>query len=270
MSGKRSVFFVSDRTGITVETLGHTLLTQFPDVPFVFHPVPFVDSPEKLAAVEARIRTAAAEDGAPALVFSTTVDPVMVERLRATGAHVFELFSAFLGPLEEALGTHPQRASGRAHGMGDLETYHRRIAAVNYTLGHDDGVKVNDLQDADLVLLGVSRCGKTPTCLYLAMHFHLKAANYPLTPEDLERPRLPGFLAPCRERLFGLSIEPPQLHLIRQERRPGSRYASLAQCAYEVGRAEALFRDAGVDFLHTTTVSVEEIASSIVHRMGLH
>jgi hypothetical protein len=269
VSRKRSVFFVSDRTGITVETLGHTLLTQFPDVRFAYHSAPFVDTPAKLEALERRVCEAGESDGAPALVFSSTVDPVMTERLRATGAHVFELFSAFLGPLEEALGTHPQRASGRAHGMGDLESYHRRIAAVNYTLAHDDGVKVSDLEEADVVLLGVSRCGKTPTCLYLAMHFHLKAANYPLTPEDLERPHLPDFLGGRRERLFGLTIEPPQLHLIRQERRPGSTYASLAQCTREVSRAEALFRAAGVDFLHTTTVSVEEIASSIVHRMGL-
>ncbi len=266
---KRSVFFVSDGTGITVETLGHTLLSQFPDVRFRFHSLPFVDSREKLARLEARIREAEAADGAPALVFSTTVDPDVLARLRATGAHVFELFSAFLDPLEAALGTRPQRAPGRAHGMGDLETYHRRIAAVNYTLAHDDGVKVDDLDEADVVLAGVSRCGKTPTCLYLAMHFHVKAANYPLVPEDLERGALPGLLLGARERLFGLSIEPPQLRLIREERRPGSRYASLEQCTREVGRAEALFRGAGVDFLHTTTVSVEEIASTIVHRMGL-
>ena len=265
---KRTVFFVSDRTGISAETLGRTVLTQFPDQEFRFVTLPFIDTPERAASALARIRAAGEADGLPPLVFSTIVDPEQRLDVAPPEAHVVELFSTFLEPLEQILGVGATRAKGRMHGMGDADRYQRRIDAVNFTLAHDDGVKPRDLEAADVVLVGVSRTGKTPTCLYLAMQHNVRAANYPLTEEDLDSGRLPDLLLPVRPKLFGLSIDPEHLSRIRQQRRPDSRYASLGQCREEVRRVEALFRQESIPYLHTTAVSVEEIAMSILHENG--
>ncbi len=266
---RRSVYFVSDRTGITVDLLGRSLLTQFPDFNFVYHKYPFVETDEKIHTIAERIREAGIHDGAPALVFCSLVDPSMRDILVETGAHVIELYSTYSDILEHALGRPYARTKGRTHGMGDEHVYQRRMDAVNFTLNHDDGIKTSDLGRADLVLIGVSRCGKTPTCLYLAMQYHLRAANYPLTEEDLDKAYLPASLEPYRDQLYGLSISPERLSSIRQQRRSESRYASLEQCRYEVAKAEALYRRERIPYLQTTAVSVEEIATLIVHERGL-
>ncbi len=267
---KRRVFFVSDRTGITAEVVGRSLLTQFPDLHFEFIDQPFVDEPEKVSQVIEEIQAAGRQDGIQPLVFSTFVEPQLQTMLAGSGAHVIELFSTFLKPLEDALGTQATRALGRMHGMGDERSYYQRMEAVNFTLSHDDGIKTDDLDRADVVLLGVSRCGKTPTCIYLAMQYYVHAANYPLTDEDLEHSGLPTCLHSSRNKLFGLNISPERLSVIRSKRRPNSRYASLAQCRREVTWAEALYRQEGIPFIQTTSVSVEEIAIIIRHRLRLH
>jgi regulator of PEP synthase PpsR (kinase-PPPase family) len=266
---KRRVFFVSDRTGITAENLGESLLTQFPDIEFQRIRRPFVDTPERANEIVAQINQAAAADRMPPLVFSTTTDPNIHAIIAASRGCLFELFGTFIGQLEQVLNAHSTHMAGRTHGIGDPGMYERRIQALNFTLDHDDGQRVQGLAAADIVLTGVSRCGKTPTCLYLAMQFNLRAANYPLTEDDLDRHSLPAVLSTCRDRLFGLTIQPERLTRIREERRPNSRYASVAQCRSEISRAEDLMRREGVPFLDATTISIEEIAAVVVQQFRL-
>lgn len=267
---KRRVFFISDRTGITAETLGASLLTQFPDVEFQRTHIPFVTNELAARAAVATIDKATAEGGPPPLVFSTLTDPAVQQIVATCSPHVFDLFGTFIEPLEAALGSASSHTAGRMHGIGDSSAYERRVHALNFTLGHDDGLAPRDLNEADIVLVGVSRCGKTPTCLYLAMHYSLQAANYPLTDDDFSDTRLPRVLEPCRSKLYGLTIVPDQLSRIRRERRPHGDYASPARCRAEVHKAEALFRAEGIPCLDTTTVSIEEIAATIVRDMSLH
>lgn len=265
---RRTVLFVSDGTAITAETFGHSLLTQFSGHEFRQIRLPFVDTTEKAREAVDLIDRAGDSDGVTPLVFSTIVDGDVGAVLQDAKAHVFDMFATFLPRLEEIFGTAGSHAVGQAHGISDSHRYENRMEATNYALAHDDGVSKR-LENADVVLVGVSRSGKTPTCLYMALHFGLKAANYPLTEEDLEKPRLPDFLRQHKDKLFGLTIEAERLSEIRQTRRPDSRYASLKQCRYEVEAAEALLRSEGVPVLSSTTASVEELASRIVLELEL-
>ena len=158
---------------------------------------------------------------------------------------------------------------GKAHGMGTESEYERRVEAVNYALSYDDGARIKGLDKADLILMGVSRSGKTPTCLYLAMQYKVLAANYPLTEDDFMEGRLPEPLKPFKEKLFGLSITPERLHQIREERRPGSKYASIDQCRREITAAESLYRQQGIKFVDSTAVSIEELAIAVMQQIGM-
>ena len=268
MSTTRPVFYVSDGTGITAETIGHSLLTQFADTRFVTDRFPFVDSPERAREVAGIIRATAASHGARPIVVNSCVDAEINALVAESGALMLDVFAPFIEPLERELGTKRQMQVGQAHGMADFDTYHRRINAMNYALTHDDGIAL-DYDDADLVLVAVSRAGKTPTCVYLALHYGIRAANYPLTEEDLEHDRLPPRLRACRNKLFGLSIDPVRLQQIRQERRPNSRYAQLETCQREVAAAEALFHAERIPMLSTTHTSIEEIASKVMTTLGI-
>jgi [pyruvate, water dikinase]-phosphate phosphotransferase / [pyruvate, water dikinase] kinase len=270
MSAKsRRVFFVSDRTGITAETLGRSLLTQFPGTEFRITNVPFVTNQLAAEKAAAAIRGAFALDGVEPLVFSTLTDPATQFVISSSNKYVFDLFGTFIEPLEDALGTVSSHTAGRMHGIGDGADYERRLAALNFTLSHDDGLSPRDIDVSDVVLVGVSRCGKTPTCLYLAMHYSLAAANYPVTDDDFSQRGLPKILEICRDKIYGLTIVPEQLSRIRQQRRSEGVYSTLSQCRSEVAQAETLFRDENIPFLDTTTISIEEIAATIVRDMNL-
>ncbi len=266
---KRTVFFVSDQTGVTAETMGHSLLTQFAGLQFRTVTLPFIATIEKAAEARARIDAAGAADGQPAIVFSTLVKDELRDAVKAADAVFLDFFDAFMGPLEATLGVKSSHAEGRAHGMADSEAYTARINATNFALANDDGAQTRDYAKADVVLVGVSRSGKTPTCLYMALQYGIYAANYPLTDDDLEAPRLPAVLVACQSKLHGLTIEPERLQQIRNERRPNSRYAALQQVAFEVRQAEALFQRAGIPYLDTTHCSVEEIGSRIMQHTGI-
>ncbi|MFA9438020.1 pyruvate, water dikinase regulatory protein [Uliginosibacterium sp. sgz301328] len=268
-STKRTVFFVSDGTGITAETLGHSLLAQFPDCQFRHVRAPFVDSPERAADCARRIDEAAQRDGRRPIVFSTLVQSDIVAILRATQAQFLDLFEKFIDPLETELGVKSTHTVGRFHGIAESEDYKTRIEAINFTLAHDDGVTDKDLEDADVILVGVSRSGKTPTSLYLAMQFGVKSANYPLIPEDFERNRLPGDLHRYRSKLYGLTISADRLAQIRQERRPNSRYADLDNCRYEIEAAQKLMRREGITFIDSTSRSIEEISAKIMQEVRI-
>lgn len=267
-NAKRTAFFVSDRTAITAETLGHTLLTQFESVGIERTSLRFIDSVERAKKARERIDQAAAE-GARPLVFGTLVNPEVREIVKSSNCVFLDIFDVFIEPLEQELHVKSTLTAGRSHGLTDIELYSSRIEAVNFTLNHDDGSTVSQLDEADIILIGISRTGKTPTCLYLSLHYGIRAANFPLTEDDLEEMRLPESLKPYRSKLFGLTIDPMRLRQIRQERLPDSRYASLGQCDYEVRQAEALLRRLGIPYLRTTMKSIEEIAATIVDMAGL-
>lgn len=269
LSMKRTVFLISDRTGITVETLVHTLLTQFDEDLFERVTLPFIDSLEKIHAAVQQINAAALQDGVPPLVFSSLVDAGCREALRRSRGVLFDFFDDFIWRLEEVLGRKSAHAVGRSHGIGNVTAYDERVEAVNFALSYDDGARLKNLGDADLVLLGVSRSGKTPTCLYLALQFGIRAANYPLTEEDFPRVGLPPALEEHRAILFGLSIAPERLQKIRQQRRPDCEYSSLAQCRREIQWAERLYTAHRIPFVNTTAMSIEEIAAAIMHRSGV-
>jgi regulator of PEP synthase PpsR (kinase-PPPase family) len=269
MPTRRSAFFISDRTGITAEMLGHSLLTQFEQVEFSETTLPFIDTPEKAQAAVAEINAAGMRDGVRPLVFSTLVDPDISVVVTKANALVLDCFQIFIAPMEVELGIRSSHAVGRSHSVADSSGYFRRIDAVNYALSYDDGQSTKELENADVILVGVSRSGKTPTCLYLALQYGVRAANYPLIPEDFGAMKLPGTLNRLRRKLFGLTILPDRLHQIRSERRPGSQYASLANCIAEVREAEALMRNEGLPYLDTTSRSIEELASTIMHQASL-
>ncbi|MBS1145675.1 MAG: kinase/pyrophosphorylase [Proteobacteria bacterium] len=266
---KRTVFFVSDGTGLTVEALGHSLMTQFEDIEFKQIRIPFLDNIEKAQDAVVRINEQGEKDGMRPIVFTTLVNPTLSNIVHQADAFCLSYFDSFLAPLEAELGRQSNHTVGRSHGSAESSDYKERIEAINYTLAHDDGITDRDLEEADVILVAVSRCGKTPTSLYLAMQFGLKAANFPLIPEDFDRGRLPSTLERHRPKLFGLTIQPERLAQIREERRAGSKYASISNCRYEIAEAEKMMRREGIRWLDSSTKSIEEISTTILQELKL-
>ena len=266
---RRTVFFVSDQTGVTAETMGHSLLTQFDGLEFRPVTLPFISTPDKAEEAVRKINLVAEQEGARPIVFSTLVQDDLRALVKRANGLFLDFFDAFLGPLEAELAVRSSHTSGRAHSMADLNAYSTRINATNFALANDDGAGARDYVRADVVLIGVSRSGKTPTCLYLALQYGVYAANFPLTEDELESGSLPPTLRPYQRKLFGLTIKPERLQQIRNERRPDSRYSSPQQVQYEMRAAEALFARLGIPFLETTECSIEEISSRILDRTGL-
>jgi [pyruvate, water dikinase]-phosphate phosphotransferase / [pyruvate, water dikinase] kinase len=262
----RTVFFVSDGTGITAETFGHSVLAQF-ELRFKQVRMPFIDTLEKAHDAVREINEAFESDGKRPIVFSTLVKAELAGIIRqAPGMHM-DLIQTFVEPLEQELGVKSTHTVGRSHNIADSEDYKNRIEAINFSLAHDDGQSNQNLETADVILVGVSRSGKTPTSLYLAMQFGIKAANYPLIPEDFERGKLPGGLAMYKKKIFGLSISPERLSVVRNERRPGSKYAALENCRYEVNEAEKMMQREGIRWMSSTVKSIEEIAAMILQEI---
>jgi regulator of PEP synthase PpsR (kinase-PPPase family) len=266
----RTVCFVSDRTGVTTETLGHSLLSRFGGLAFTTVTMPFVLTVAQAKGVVARIDALGAEQRTKPIVFCTIVDPETRAVIAQAKALVIDLFSTFVGQLEAELGAKAEVTGVPAmHGATTDPTYGARIAATNYALANDDGAGARDYRSANVVLLGVSRSGKTPTCLYLALQYGVLAANYPLAEEELESGELPRLLLPYREKLYGLTVKADRLQQIRSERRPGSRYASAQQVQYELRAAQGMFTRFSVPCLDVTECSIEEIASRIMDEMAL-
>src|SRR5947209_19729988 len=269
MSQRRTVFFVSDGTGITAQMLGHSLLTQFEGVDFNQVTLPFVDSAERAEECLARIEAESASGNGQPIVFATLVNEDGRAVIRRAKALFVDFFETFIDPLEAGLGVKSSHTIGRSHSAMDKKEYQQRMEAINFAMAHDDGASHRELGQADVILVGVSRSGKTPTSLYLALQFGLKAANYPLIPEDFHRGKLPEALRPQKPKLFGLTIAPERLHEIRKERRPDSRYAALDNCRYEVEEAETLMRREGIRSINSTTKSIEEIATTILRELRI-
>ena len=260
----RTVYFVSDGTGITAETFGNSILAQFSIKPRHVRR-PFIDTAEKAHAVVSEINELAMREGERPIVFATLVDRDVLKIVREhCQGRVMDMFGTFIEPLEEEFGIKSNHRVGRFSDAAKSEEYNERIEAINFSLAHDDGQSAKNLASADVILVGVSRCGKTPTTLYLAMQHGIKAANYPLIPEDFERGQFPATLTPFKAKCFGLTIDPERLTQIRNERRPNSKYAALDNCRYEVREAEAMMKRNGISWLSSTHKSIEEIAATIL------
>ncbi|MFT5112614.1 MAG: regulator of PEP synthase PpsR (kinase-PPPase family) [Parasphingorhabdus sp.] len=263
------VFIISDRTGITAEMLGHSLLTQFPKTNFDVSTLPFVDTDQKVEDAIGEIDLAYEKHGVNPLVFLSFVNDDHSLALQRSRAVLFDLFGAFLGPMEDILGQKSSHSIGISHGMVDPVRYTNRIGAVNHAVHCDDGLHTKDYSKSDLILVGVSRVGKSPVSLYLAMQFGVYCANYPITDHELESSRLPKSIEEHKNKCFWLTIRPERLQQIRQERRAGSSYASAQQCRFEVAQAEMLMRRYKVPHLDTTTMSIEEIATRILQQTNV-
>jgi regulator of PEP synthase PpsR (kinase-PPPase family) len=257
------VFIVSDGTGITAENFSQSILAQF-EASFKHIRIPFVDSVDKAHEAVQSINQAASKAGLRPIVFTTLVNSELNAIVAKANGLILDMFQTFVAPLEEALGMKSTHAMNRLHHNADTEAYKNRIEAINYSLAHDDGQSNQNLADADVILVGISRVGKTPTSLYLAMQYGLKAANYPLIPEDFERGQLPKDLIPHRQKIFGLMIDAERLSEIRNERRPGSNYAKLENCRYEINEATAMMKKQSIPWVMTTSKSIEEIATTVL------
>jgi hypothetical protein len=269
MTQRRTVFFVSDGTGITAQMLGHSLLTQFEGVDFNQVTLPFVDTVEKAEESLARIEAETENGSGQPIVFSTLVNQDVRAVIRRSRALFVDFFETFIDPLEAGLGVKSNHTIGRSHSAMDNKEYQQRMEAINFAMAHDDGASHRELAQADVILIGVSRSGKTPTSLYLALQFGVRAANYPLIPEDFHRMQLPPALRPHKSKLYGLTIAPERLREIRQERRPDSRYADLDNCRYEVEEAQSLMRREGIKSINSTSKSIEEIATTILRELRI-
>ena len=266
---ERTIVFVSDGTGITAEAMGHSLITQFEGVRFRQVRIPFVDSVDKSHLAVKQINDLARSTGQRPILFTTLVNPQLAGIVHRANAFCLSFFETFVAPLEQELGIKSTHTVGRSHGSTESSSYKNRIEAINYTLSHDDGITNSDLEGADVILVGVSRCGKTPTSLYLAMQFGVKAANFPLIPEDFDRGKLPGSIERYLPKLFGLTIRPERLHQVRSERRPNSTYASLENCRHEIREAEKMMRNEGIRWLDSSSRSIEEISAKIMQEIRI-
>jgi len=264
----RAAYFVSDSTGITAETLGNALLANFPGMVFLKHTIPFVDSVDVAVTIADQIAQDAA-NGLEPLVFTTAKNPAVLTVLTAVPATHIDLLSGHLSELAEALGTPPSEQLGQFHTLGDATEYFARMRAVEYAIEHDDGQSNRALDLADVIIVAPSRCGKTPTTMYLALQYGLLVANYPLTDDDFPTDDLPPLIKKYASRCFGLTTTPLRLSQVRHERRPDSRYSSLAQCTTELRRAEKLYARNGIPFLNSSTKSVEEMSAVILQALGL-
>ena len=267
-SQRRRVFIISDSTGITVQTLTQSILAQFDKIEFDLNIIPYVDTKEKALGTVEKINLSATQEDQQPIIFDTVIDPELSAILAKAHGLRFDVLGMYLSPLQQELGMQTNYKVGISHSKTSNGKYESRIDAVHFAMENDDGAKINHYDQADLILIGVSRCGKTPTCLYLALQFGIYAANYPITEEDLEDLVIPKPLRDYKHKLFGLTISPERLSLIRNERRAGSKYASLRQCENEIREVEAIYRRHRIPSLNTTDISIEEISATILDKIG--
>jgi regulator of PEP synthase PpsR (kinase-PPPase family) len=260
-------FFLSDSTGISAETMGNALLIQFPNLRFERRLIPFISTVEEARRVVAILDAAAAGPVTP-LAFSTTAVEEVRQELLRTKCPLIDFFDLHMERVESILGAKGVRAAARLHGMGDVKRYNARMAAVEYAIEHDDGQSMRALNKADVILVAPSRCGKTPTTMYLALQHGIFVANYPLVEEDFEIAELPRPVRELRDRCFGMTTTPARLSQVRHERRPNSRYASLEQCTYELRQAEAMYRNHRLPVINSSTKSVEEMSTVILQTLN--
>ncbi len=266
---ERQIFIISDRTGITAEALAGSLMSQFPSIRVSSETLVFIDNLAKADKTVEQINTVFEATGVEPLVFMTLVDDDVRDRITSSKAVFYDLFGTFIEPLELELGVKSSHKVGKSHGVRDMKQYSSRISAVQFSLTTDDGMETGHYNNADIIIIGVSRSGKTPTSLYLSLHYGIFAANYPLTALELESKKLPDVLMEHKHKLFGLTIDPLRLLQIRQERYKGDTYSSTKACQLEVAQAESIYRLARVPNINTSKMSIEEIGATIMNKTGV-
>lgn len=266
---KRCVFFISDGTGITAETLGHSLLSQFEGIEFEELTMPYVDTAEKAWAAVHQINAVAAAEATRPIIIDTIVNKDVRDVIGKANGFMLDVFETFVGRLGAELCSRPVNTVGKSHSIVNTESYNVRIEAVHFALDNDDGARTRHYDRADLILTGVSRSGKTPTSLYMALQFGVHVGNYPLTEDDFDDLRLPAALREHKKKLFGLTIDPERLSAIRNERKANSKYASIQQCEMEIRAVQAVFNKEGIPFINTTHLSIEEISTRIIAMAGI-
>lgn len=269
MTKTRHIYYLSDQTGLTAELLGQTLISQFDEIDFITQTLPYIDNEEKAREVVETVNRNAQQSGTQPVMISTIVHPELKAILHHSQALMLDVFEHFIAPLETSFKEHSSHRVGKQHSTEDKEAYDNRIQAVNYALKTDDGLYIKQYSKADIILLGVSRSGKTPTALYMAMQFGIQAANYPITEDDLENYELPTWALQFKDKLFGLEINARRLSEIRTERRANSRYASLEQCEHEVKLIKQFYTREAIPTIDTTSLSIEEIATRIIASRNL-
>lgn len=266
---KQVIFYISDGTGITAETLGHSLISQFDGLQITSTTIPYLNTTDKAHDAVKKINAAALKSETPPLLMATIIDDEIREIIAQSNGNLFEFFNVFLQPLSKILKMPYSHIAGRSHGIPDQQNYKSRIDAVNLALSCDDGLGVKYYNDADLILLGPSRSGKTPTCLYLALQFGVGAANYPLVTEDLNKVDTPEFFEKYHDKIFGLIPDPNRLHSIRQERILDSKYSSKTQCIWEINKIEKIYKRNNIPYLNATNLSIEEIATKVLEMLKI-
>ncbi len=264
MWNAKDVYYISDSTAILAEDLGRALLCQFPGISFNEEKIPFVRSPEQAQAALQKILERSG--GRFPLLFCTIIDRNIREIFDSPEVEYFDILNGFLGQLEHSLEATPLREPGFSRRGKDIA---KRVEAIHYTLEHDDGTRTREYHQADIILVGVSRSGKTPVSVYLATHFGLKAANFPLTSEQLDNYVLPVDIIRNRQRALGLTSSPKHLHKIREKRYKGSSYASLSTCSRELQQARQLFSQHQIRVLETEGKSIEELAVQAIQLTGI-
>jgi regulator of PEP synthase PpsR (kinase-PPPase family) len=261
-------FFISDGTGITAEALGHSLLSRFSGVHVDQITLPYINTETKARQAIKKINEAANLTGKTPIVLMSIVSAELRQIIKESQGMTLDMFEAFLDPIEALLGLPADQHAGSAFGMSQTN-YHQRIQAVNYVLDNDDGGNTKNYLHADVILVGLSRSGKTPTCLYLGMHYGIRAANYPITEDDMDSPTIPKILQAHRNKLFGLLIEPSRLASIREERYANSRYASIQQCEFETRQFTSMLQRYKLPHLNSTHLSIEELATRVMDSIGI-
>jgi len=263
----RTVYFVSESTGITATSLGTSLLSQFPNVEFTHHQKPFINTAEKAKELASVFSKDTRESGSKPLVFATMTDENINDIFERSSCHYYELFTRYINDIGNDIGIAATSVSGASHGLINPKSYDNRMDTVNYALLHDDAISMKNLNEADVILLGVSRSGKTPTCLYLALQFGIRAANYPLTEDDFLKDDIPQALKDNQDKLVALTIHPKRLAEIREKRRAGSQYASLANCRTEINHALEFFNRYNLKVFDASSSSIEELSTRIIQTM---
>jgi len=234
---------------MTAENLGRSLLVQFPNIQFESVTKPFVDNANKAQAIAEEINNEVQTSSQRPIVIDTILNSDVSDIIKTTDCFYIDIFSTFLSPWEQELGVNS------AHNVGHpaifkedsrvVDTnYMQRIDAVHFALANDDGMHLHRYADADIILVGVSRTGKTPS-------------------------KLPNALVDHQKKLFGLTIRAARLAEIRNERKPNSNYANLRTCVDEIRQAETLYRQYKIPYIDTTQLSVEEISARMLQRAGI-
>lgn len=266
---KQIIFYISDGTGITAETLGHSLITQFEKLEVESITIPYVDTEEKAKLAVERINNAYKKYNTPPLIMATIISDKIRKIISSSQGNLFEFFSIFLQPLSNILKQPYTHLTGRSHGVFDQKNYKARLNAISLSLTCDDGMGLNHYNEVDIILIGPSRAGKTPTCLYLALQFGLKAANYPLIDGDLTKISTPEFIVEQHQKIFGLLIDPSRLRLVRQERAKNSKYSSETQCIWEINKIEKFYKVNNIPYMNVTNLSIEEIATKALEILNI-